>query len=259
MSDLVKVEPGIKVLMASEAVRAKFAEILGKNANAFISSVTTLATTTKLSECNPKSILSSAVAAASLNLQVTPSLGFAAIVPYKSRDGMVAQFQVMAKGFLQLALRTGQFRTINVTEICDGEMKSLNRLTGEFDFSGEKKSDKVIGYAAYFELINGFSKSLYMTTEQIEQHGKKFSKTYDFSGSSWKTNFDAMARKTVLKLLLSRYAPLSVEMQSAITHDQSIVTTDENLDIADFTYIDNEDQQEDIVIPEEVTPKRKTQ
>jgi recombination protein RecT len=234
-----KTSDNIKSLMSNEAVKAKFAEILGKNGNAFISSVVTIATTSALSKCEPKSILSAAIAAASLNLQVTPSLGFAAIVPY----GNSAQFQIMTKGLVQLALRSGQFKTINVTEIYEGELKKENRLTGELDFTGEKKSDKIVGYAAYFELVNGFSKSFYMTVEKITAHAKKFSKTFSFNGSSWKTNFEAMASKTVLKLLLSRYAPLSVEMQMSITADQATVHTDENLEITDFTYVDNGDQE----------------
>ena len=259
-TQLVKQQTGIKGLMANDTVKNKFSEILGKNAASFISSVTTIATTTKLSECDPKSILSAAIAAASLNLQVTPTLGFAALVPYKGQ----AQFQIMSKGLVQLALRSGQFRTINVTEIYEGELKTQNRLTGEFDFSGEKKSDKVVGYAAYFELINGFSKSLYMTTDQITNHAKKFSKTFDFGGSSWKTNFEAMARKTVLKLLLSRYAPLSVEMASAMSSDQAVISTDDNLEITDYMYLDNEHSEnvpapEPVVINPEIKATRKTQ
>lgn len=260
-TELVKQTTGIKGLMANDVVVSKFKDILGKNANAFISSVTTIATTTRLSECDPKSILSAAIAAASLNLQVTPTLGFAAMVPYKGQ----AQFQIMAKGLVQLSLRSGQFKTINVTEIYEGELKSQDRLTGTFDFSGDKKSEKIVGYAAYFELINGFAKSLYMTSEQITAHAKRFSKTFDFGGSSWKTNFEAMARKTVLKLLLSRYAPLSVEMTSAITQDQAVIKTDDNMEITDFLYVDNVEHsdnaasQEPIVIDQDVKATRKTQ
>jgi recombination protein RecT len=235
---LAKQQPaGIRGLMSNEAVKNKFAEILGKNANAFISSVTTIATTGKLMECEPRSILSAAIAAASLNLQVTPSLGFAAIVPY----GKSATFMIMSKGLIQLALRSGQFRTINVTEIYEGEMNNENRLTGEFDFTGKKKSDNIVGYAAYFELLNGFSKALYMTLEQIKSHGKRYSKTYDFAGSSWKANFEGMARKTVLKLLLARYAPLSVEMGVAITQDQAAMTVNDDLELSQFSYVDNDE------------------
>lgn len=250
---LQKSNPGIKGLMSNEMVKAKFSEILGKNGPAFISSVVTLATTTKLQECDPKSVLASAIAAASLNLQVTPTLGFAAIVPY----GKQAQFQIMAKGLVQLALRSGQFRTINVTEIYAGEMKTENRLTGEFDFSGERTSDEVVGYAAYFELINGFSKSLYMSVSQIEAHGLKFSKTFNFPGSSWKQNFEAMARKTVLKLLLSRYAPLSVEMQSAISQDQAELQVNDSMEVIDFTYVDNPATDNEMIPVEKPVIKKK--
>lgn len=249
----------IRGLMSNDAVKAKFAEILGKNANAFISSVTTIATTGKLMECEPKSILAASIAAASLNLQVTPSLGFAAIVPY----GKSAQFMIMSKGIVQLALRSGQFKTINVTEIYEGEMNNENRLTGEFDFTGKKKSDNIVGYAAYFELLNGFSKALYMSIEQIKAHGKRYSKTYDYSGSAWKSNFEGMARKTVLKLLLSRYAPLSVDMATAITQDQATMTVNDDMELSQFSYVDNEEGDNSVqtapVIDPQVTATRRTQ
>lgn len=252
---------GLKGLMASDVVKSKFAEILGKNAPAFISSVTTLATNSKLIDCEPKSVLSAAIAAAALNLQITPTLGFAAIIPYNRQ----AQFQIMTKGLIQLALRSGQFRTINVTEIYEGEMQNENRLTGEFDFTGERLSDRVVGYAAYFALTNGFAKSLYMTVDQIKAHGLRYSKAYNKPDAPWKSNFEAMARKTVLKLLLSRYAPLSVEMQSAITLDQAAIEVDNDLEIIETEYVDatganTENAEPDKVeIEEGVKAKRKTQ
>jgi recombination protein RecT len=147
----------------------------------------------------------------------------------------------MTKGFIQLALRSGQFRNINVTEVYAGELKVIDRLTGEFDLSGQKTDDKIIGYAAYFELLNGFKKSLYMSIEGITKHGKRYSKTFDFPSGSWKQNFDAMASKTVLKLLLARYAPLSVEMQTAVMQDQSEIKMDANLEIIDLSYPDQAD------------------
>lgn len=231
-----------KSLMANDAVKAKFNEILGNNGNAFISSVVTLATTSKLQECEPNSILSCAITAATLNLQINPNLGFACIIPYKNKDKMVAQFQVMAKGLLQLALRSGQFKTINVVEVYDGELQFVNKLTGEISLSGERKNNKIVGYCSYFELLNGFSKTLYMTVEEINEHAKKFSKTYTFSTGAWSTNFEGMARKTVLKLILSRYAPLSVEMERAILADQAVIQTPEgdSMDFTQFTYVDNE-------------------
>jgi recombination protein RecT len=234
-----KKELTIRSLMANDLVKQKFQEILGKNAPAFISSVITLVATSALAKCEPKSILSAAVAAASLNLQINPSLGFAAIIPYKD----TAQFQIMTKGFIQLALRSGQFRNINVTEVYAGELKVIDRLTGEFDLSGQKTDDKVIGYAAYFELLNGFKKSMYMSIDTITKHGKRYSKTFEIPSGSWKQNFDAMASKTVLKLLLSRYAPLSVEMQTAVMQDQSEIKINDNLEITDLSYPDQKNER----------------
>lgn len=256
MNEIVKQPENIKSLMNNDIVKAKFAEILGKNANAYISSVTTLATTTALKDCEPKSILSCAITAASLNLQINPSLGFAAIIPYKSKNGLVAQFQIQWKGLWQLAIRSGQFERINVSAICEGEFKGLNKLTGEVDITGEKISDKIVGYISYFRLINGLTSQLYMSIEDINKHAKKFSKTYDNQYGAWKTNYEAMCSKTVLKLLLSRYAPLSVEMQTAIQADQSIIKTDDSLNLDTFIYIDNEPISE---IDENVKAERKEQ
>lgn len=233
----------VKSLMQMDAVKAKFADILGKNAPAFINSVTTLASNQNLKDCEPMSVLSCAITAATLNLQVNPSLGFAAIVPYRSKNGMVAQFQIQWKGLWQLAIRSGQFRFVNVAQVCEGVYKGENILTGEIDLSGTKTSDKIVGYIAFFELINGFRKSLYMSIEQINAHGKKYSKTYNSEYGAWKTNYEAMCAKTVMKLLLSRYAPLSVDMQTAVDADQSIIKTNETLDIEGFEYVDNAESQ----------------
>ncbi|KIG19670.1 recombinase RecT, partial [Clostridium tetani] len=141
---------------------------------------------------------------------------YAWVVPY----GNKAQFQLGYKGYVQLALRTGQYKSINVIEIHEGELIDWNPLTEELkiDFS-KKESDAVIGYAGYFELLNGFKKSTYWTKEQITKHKNKFSKS-DFG---WKKDFDAMARKTVLRNMLSKWGILSIEMQNAYTADQGII------------------------------------
>lgn len=258
MEQLPVKQQDIKSIMSNPQVAAKFKEILGKNASAFISSVTTLATTTALKDCEPKSVLSCAIAAASLNLQVNPSLGFAAIIPYKSKQGMVAQFQIQWKGLWQLAIRSGQFKNVNVSAIYEGVFKGEDVLTGELDFSGQKTSEKIVGYVAFFELVNGFKKSLYMPIEQINAHAKKYSKTFENQFGAWKTNYEAMCAKTVLKLLLSRYAPLSVDMQTAVEADQSIIKTNETLDIESFEYIDNSNGI-DMTIEPEVSATRKEQ
>jgi len=244
-NEIVKKET-IQSLMNSDYVKNRFAEILGKNSSGFVASVVNISSNTALKECEPRSVLSCAIVAATLQLPIDPNLSFAAIIPYKNKDGNKAQFQIMYKGLIQLAIRSGQFKTINVTEIYEGEIEKNNILTGEITFNGEgKKSNQVIGFAAYFSLINGFEKTLYMTVEQIKAHGKKYSKSYANQYGQWATNFEAMAKKTVLKMLLSKYAPLSVEMQKATQLDQAVINTNnETLDVESFDYVDNEPQKE---------------
>lgn len=164
-------------------------------------------------------------------------MGFAYIVPF----GGKAQFQLGYKGFIQLAQRSGQFKTISATPIYEGQLIEENPLTGfKFDFT-VKKSQKVIGYASYFQLLNGFEKTLYMTIEEMDKHGKKFSQTYKQGYGVWKDDFDSMALKTVIKLNLSKFAPLSIEMQKAVLVDQSVIE-DETGD--KFQYADNADFEE---------------
>lgn len=232
-----------KSLFAQDNVRAKFEEMLGKRATQFITSVLQVASQNeKLAKADPMSIYNAAAVAATLDLPLNNNLGFSYIVPYNNSqpDGstkVVAQFQIGYKGFIQLAQRSGQFKTISATPIFEGQIKSYNRLTGiEFDFSNTS-SDKVVGYAAYFSLINGFEKTFFMTVDELKKHGLRFSKTFNNKNSLWQNDFDSMAQKTVLKLLLSKYAPLSVEMQKAVITDQSYVKDAETEDVE---YIDNE-------------------
>ncbi|RAP04757.1 hypothetical protein HS9_01889 [Bacillus velezensis] len=161
------------------------------------------------------SVISSAMVAATLDLPIDKNLGYAWIVPY----GGKAQFQLGYKGYIQLALRTGQYKSINCIPIHEGELQKWNPLTEEVEIDFEKReSDAVIGYAAYFELINGFRKTVYWTKAQVEKHKKKFSKS-DFG---WKNDWDAMALKTVLKAVLSKWGILSVEMQKAVIEEDEI-------------------------------------
>ncbi len=139
---------------------------------------------------------------------------------------------------MQLALRSGQFKTISYTEVYEGQLVSENPLTGfEFDFT-KKISEKVIGYASYFKLLNGFESTYFMSTEQVNKHAMKYSQTYKLGYGQWKDDFDAMAKKTVLKLNLSKFAPLSVEMQNAIQADQAVIKDAETMDVS---YTDNTD------------------
>lgn len=220
-----------KQFFQREDVKSKFSELLGTRTNQFMTSLLSIVNNNNyLKNASPESIYTSAMMAAALDLPINPNLGFAYIIPY----GNQAQFQVSYRGLIQLCLRSGQFKTISVTPVYEGQLIENNPLTGyKFDFN-VKTSDKVIGYCSYFSLINGFEKSLYMTVDEITAHGKKYSKT--FGSGVWKTDYNAMAQKTCLKLLLSKYAPMSIEMQKAIIADQAVIKNVEDMEVE---YVDN--------------------
>lgn len=227
----------LSALIKSPAVKERFAEVLKTKGDSFLASVlTTVNNSALLQKAEPTTILSAAMVAASIELPIVPSLGFAALVPF--RDGKtgtcVCQFQIMARGLVQLALRTGQYRKIEVEAVHTGEIKSRNRFTGEIEF-GEATDNNVVGYLGFFELCNGFRKFLYMSNEEISEHAQKYSQTAKRGFGLWVDNFDAMARKTVLKLLLAKWGPLSVEMQTALLRDQSAAADDNEQP----TYVDN--------------------
>lgn len=248
-------------ILRSVKIRNRFEDMLGENAGSFINSVlTTVNSNDKLKVCSPASILSAASTAAALKLPIIPSLGLAYIVPYKVQGGYQAAFQIGWKGFVQLAMRSGQYRRINGAKVYEGQIKEIDFVTGE-PIRGEKISDKLVGYIAYFELINGFRKTLYMTIEELKEHARKYSQSYAYDlksgrrSSVWSTNFDAMAKKTVVKLLLSRYGIINIDSNSAdilraLSADQSVIQNDETL-----RYIDNEskDEMETVAVTEEST------
>lgn len=246
MENNTQVQLTVKNLFAKDEVKGKFHELLGKRAPAFITSVLQIvASNDLLAKADPHSVYHSAAVAATLDLPLNNNLGFAYVVPYnqKQKDGtykQVAQFQMGYRGFIQLAQRSGQFRTISASPIYEGQLIAENPLTGFiFDFKVKKEGAKVIGYAAYIQLINGFEKVIYMSVDELKAHGTKYSMTFKKGYGLWKDDFDAMAIKTVLKLLLSKYAPLSVDMQKAVLTDQAIV---KDVDATDLTYADNEEQ-----------------
>jgi recombination protein RecT len=233
----------INSVLSSDSVKTRFNEILGKNANAFMSSIISATKSNPaLLECDVDSVISSSVIAATLNLPIQSNLGFAHIVPYNTKDSngapiKQAQFQMGYKGFIQLALRTAQYKNINASEVYEGELISYDRISGEVKIdTTKKKGNDVIGYVAYFKLLNGFEKMLYMTKQQIEGHGVRYSKSYNQKYGRWQQDFDSMALKTVIKLLLSKYGILSVDMQTAITADQAII---KNADTMEVEYVDN--------------------
>lgn len=241
MSNEVATKPNpINGIFQREDVKTKIAEMLGKKSTAFITSVLSVVQNNSyLKNAKPETVYASAMVAATLDLPINPNLGMAYLIPY----GDQCQFQIGYKGLIQLCLRSGQFKTISACPIYEGQLVSENPLTGYvFDFA-KKTSDKVIGYAAYFSLINGFEKNDYWTVEQVKQHGKKFSKTFSSKGGVWEKDFDAMAKKTVLKLLINTYAPKSVEMQRAIIADQAII---KDADTMDVEYVD-EGHDKDVI------------
>lgn len=227
----------ISGLLNQDSIKKRFEQVLGKKAAGFMSSViSAVNANSELKKAAPMTVVAASAIAASLDLPINPSLGFAHIVPYKKDGVPIAQFQMGWRGYVQLGMRSGQYKTINVCPVHEGELVESNRFTGEMKFDEKKRtSDKVIGYVAYFRLLNGFEKYLYMTTDQVTAHGKRYSKSYDNSKGKWQTDFEAMAMKTVLKMLLSKYGILSIEMQSAVTYDQATVHSIDG----EFSYDDN--------------------
>lgn len=226
------------------------ADVLGERKGSFVNNLTALvANNAQLQECQPLTVMFAALKATALNLPLENSLGMAYCIPYKDnkRGVTVAQFQLGYKGFKQLALRSGQFAVIpNATDVKEGELKSRNRLTGEcvFEFieDEEKRAKaKTIGYASYFRLLCGAESTFYMSIEEMQAHATRYSQTYRSKteyikkSSKWTTDFDDMAKKTVIKLNLSKNAPLSVEMQDAIRADQSVM-----YEANKYEYTDNE-------------------
>lgn len=215
----------LKVALNDNFVQSQMTAVLKDNAQSFAASLIELYSNDKyLQECDPKQVIMQALKAAALKLPVIKTLGYAWIVAYKGAP----QFQIGWKGLLQLAIRTGEFRIINADKVYEGEYRTTNRLTGEFDLSGMATSETVIGYFAHFELKNGFSKTLYMSKERVTSHAAKYSKSFNTAGTPWKTEFDAMAIKTVLVNLLKKWAPLSVEMQEAIAGDEDVADKVQN-------------------------------
>jgi recombination protein RecT len=216
---LTKID-SLKRMLEAPSVQEQFKNALADNSGPFVASVIDLFNGDNyLQGCEPKAVIMEALKAAVLKLPINKSLGFAYIVPYKSNNNLLPQFQIGYKGLIQLAMRTGQYRIINADVVYEGEFRSRNKLTGEFDLRGEKKSENIIGYFAYIELLNGFSKTLYMTKEKVTQHAQKYSKAFNVANGPWKKEFDAMAIKTVLRNLLSHYGFLSVDMVTAIDTD----------------------------------------
>lgn len=268
----------IKAYVSDAKIRQKFEEVLGKKTQGFLASVMQVANQPQLKNAVPATVINAAMMAATLDLPINNNLGFAYIVPYstdaKDANGnkiplldangnqikkhykgkdfpqyqklVEAQFQLGYKGFVQLAQRSGQFSRIAATPVYRGQLISANPLLGyEFDWTIPSQGTP-IGYVAFFKLLNGFTAELYMTKAEIEKHAGNYSQSFKSGYGVWKDNFDAMALKTVIKLLLSKQAPLSIEMQTAQLADQAIVR---DVETNDFDYIDHDEAVADLEAP----------
>ena len=253
----------LKALVNADVTKKKFQEMLGNKAVGFLTSlINTTNGNAQLQQADPNSILKAGAIAATLDLPIDPNLGFAYIVPYKKKykdelgnwnEKNEAQFQMGYKGFVQLAIRTGQYKRINVAELYEGQFESYDPITDELKYNLENRlSDEITHYVAYFQTINGFEKYNIMSKEEVEQHGMKFSKTFKKEKSTWQTDFNAMAKKTVLKLLLSKFGILSIEMQTALKTDQAVIK-DVNKDSVEVEYVDNENNVNDTTDEIQVT------
>lgn len=211
----------MSAMLDGEKLRGRFDELLGKRSAQFISSLVSLVN----ADANmqqafyeaPMSVIQSALKAATFDLPIDQNLGYAYLVPFRVKGKMTASFILGWKGMHQLALRTGAYKTINVVDIRQGELKSYNRLTEEVEIAFEEDDDKreslpVIGYVGYYRLVNGAEKTIYMTVKQIENHEKKFRKG-DYQGKGWRDDWDAMARKTVYRKLIGKWGVLSIQYQ----------------------------------------------
>lgn len=240
----------LKSVINAPSVQSQFGNALGEHKDAFVASLIDLYTGDKsLQACQPSLIVAEALRAATLRLPLNKALGFSYIIVFnnnvKNPDGTWAKVPTPTfipgyKGYIQLAMRTGQYKTINADFVYEGELRKVNKLTGEIAFDGEKKSDKIVGYFCYFELLNGFSKTLYVSVEDMANYALRYSPSFKGKNKpqvedlikaaqtnqtstkvGWEGNFNDMGLKTVVRRLLSKYGYLSVEMQDAISKDNT--------------------------------------
>ena len=268
-NEIAKAE-GTKAITVQDIVRkptmvTRFAEVLGgqDKANQFLASlISAVNGNTNLSKCSPMKVIKCAMVAASLNLDVNPNLGLASIVPYNKKwhEEQTPQFQMGWKGFVQLAIRTNQYKSMNVTEVYADEFESHDPYTGELKYHIVKDGDRsngrtenIVGYFFCFELTSGFVKKAYMSKEDAYNHAKHYSKAfqndlkYGTQSSPWSTMFDAMAEKTIVKNTLSKWGILSTQFAAAQSSDDASFSDD-----GEPEYVDEADTV--VEVPEE-SPK----
>lgn len=252
---------GIATFLSSDAVKTNIVNVIGeKDAQPFISSVVSaVQANPDLAKCTNPSIFSAALLGYSLKLPQSPQLGYFYMIPYENKDKSKggnkvyeAQFQISYKGLYQLAMRSGLYKKIVVTEIREGELVYYNPITEEIEFNPELDHDKrmslkVIGYYAAYEMTSGAVKFIYWSESQMRKHAETYSASYrsdlkwNSKKSFWNKDFIMMARKTMLKQLLSKWGVLSVELRNALESDLAVINED-----GTKAYIDNQ--------PDEPTP-----
>lgn len=221
----------VKTLVQSDAIQKRFREVLKDRAPQFLSSVVSVVNeNSQLQNVDQMSVLNSALVAASVNLPINQNLGFFYLVPYKG----VAQAQMGYKGYIQLAQRSGQYQRLNAIPVYEDEFGSWNPLTEELNytphFEDRKASDKPVGYVGFFKLSNGFEKTVYWSRKQIEAHRDRFSKSAHSASSPWQSDFDAMALKTVLRNLITKWGPMTTDIQRANDADEGDYKNDLSAD-----------------------------
>jgi len=234
----------LRTMLKQDNITARFKEILKDRAPAFITSIINVSDSSKelsdISRNNPVSIIRCAAVAAALNLPIEKSLGYAWIVPYKEKGQGVAQFQIGYKGFIQLALRTGQYLRLNAVHVYGNQFKAYNTLTEELNADlGVDPVGEIVGYAVYFKLINGFEKTVYKAKKELLSHGKRYSKGFTSDYSTWKTHQDEMCLKTLIKQVLTKWGIMSTDIQKAAVADQAVVVNDDLDSSGAFEYPDN--------------------
>lgn len=235
----------MKNLLANQGMQNLFADALNENKDRFLASIIDLYNgDTYLQGCNPKEVAMEALKAATLNLPINKNLGYAYIVPYKNKGKLTPQFQIGYKGYIQMAQRSGQYKALNAGIMYEGMEIKRDFLRGTFEIIGEPKSDEVMGYFAYFQLLNGYEKAVYMTKDEVTEHAKRYSQAYGSDYSPWKKQFDEMAQKTVIKKLLSKYGVLTTEFQDAVKEeeDREVLRATENNAMLEMTASDEEEE-----------------
>lgn len=247
----------MQAIVSAEGAKNLLENSLKENAGAFVSSIIDLyGTDTYLQQCDPAKVFQEALKAVSLKLPINKQLGFAYIIPRRLKGNggnWTPVFQLGYKGYIQLCMRTGVYKHINAGPVYQGELKGVDKLTGEVDLSGEPESEEVIGYFAYLETLNGFRKCLYWSKEKLIAHAKRYSDSYKSGSAIWKEHFEEMAQKTVLRYLLSHWGIMSVELEKAFNAELAEITEEplaeappEPVIEADFTEPSEEPLQEEL-------------